>query len=52
MRNVLYEPQIIYNSNILGNNWCSPYIGWQKVYDNSPKKMAGNHGNLILGEKT
>ncbi|XP_077296099.1 beta-hexosaminidase 1 isoform X2 [Arctopsyche grandis] len=32
-----------------GNNWCSPYIGWQKVYDNSPKQMAGAHGNLILG---
>lgn len=20
-----------------GNNWCSPYIGWQKVYMNDPK---------------
>ncbi|CAH2075984.1 unnamed protein product, partial [Iphiclides podalirius] len=32
-----------------GNNWCSPYIGWQKVYDNSPKAMAGPHSDLILG---
>ncbi|CAG5058824.1 unnamed protein product [Parnassius apollo] len=32
-----------------GNNWCSPYIGWQKVYDNSPKVMAREHSNLILG---
>lgn len=24
-----------------GNNWCSPYIGWQKVYENSPAKIAG-----------
>lgn len=20
------------------NNWCSPYIGWQKIYENSPRK--------------
>lgn len=38
-----------------GNNWCSPYKGWQKVYDNSPRKIALNmtgnatHLNLILG---
>lgn len=38
-----------------GNNWCSPYKGWQKVYDNSPVKIAtnltnGNYDrNLILG---
>ena len=37
-----------------GNNWCSPYSGWQKVYDNSPHKIAVNltmskHPNLILG---
>lgn len=24
-----------------GNNWCSPYIGWQKVYDNSPALIGG-----------
>lgn len=23
-----------------GNNWCSPYIGWQKVYENSPRRMT------------
>lgn len=24
-----------------GNNWCSPYIGWQTVYNNSPLKIGG-----------
>jgi len=23
-----------------GNNWCSPYKGWQTVYENSPLKIA------------
>lgn len=32
-----------------GNNWCSPYIGWQKVYSNSPSKIGGAHKSLILG---
>ncbi|KRT85799.1 glycoside hydrolase, partial [Oryctes borbonicus] len=32
-----------------GNNWCSPYIGWQKVYNNSPEKIAGSKVNQILG---
>ena len=38
-----------------GNNWCAPYTGWQKVYDNSPGKIAMNvtNGtadlNLVLG---
>lgn len=32
-----------------GNNWCSPYIGWQKVYSNSPKQIAGTYSNQILG---
>lgn len=37
-----------------GNNWCSPYSGWQKVYDNSPHAIAlsltnSTHANLILG---
>ncbi|RVE49648.1 hypothetical protein evm_005705 [Chilo suppressalis] len=32
-----------------GNNWCSPYIGWQKVYNNSPAAMALEHKDLILG---
>lgn len=32
-----------------GNNWCSPYIGWQKVYDNSPAVIALQHKDLILG---
>lgn len=33
-----------------GNNWCSPYIGWQKVYDNSMDKIAGpGYEQQILG---
>ncbi|XP_066992201.2 chitooligosaccharidolytic beta-N-acetylglucosaminidase [Anabrus simplex] len=27
-----------------GNNWCSPYIGWQKVYGNSPVTLLINQG--------
>ncbi|XP_048480304.1 chitooligosaccharidolytic beta-N-acetylglucosaminidase isoform X2 [Plutella xylostella] len=33
----------------LGNNWCSPYIGWQKIYLNSPASMAIGHEKQILG---
>ena len=38
-----------------GNNWCSPYKGWQIVYENSPKEMYRSQGgnpareSLILG---
>ncbi|KAJ8925414.1 hypothetical protein NQ315_009246 [Exocentrus adspersus] len=32
-----------------GNNWCSPYIGWQKIYDYKPKKIGGSKTNQILG---
>ncbi|XP_028037958.1 chitooligosaccharidolytic beta-N-acetylglucosaminidase [Bombyx mandarina] len=32
-----------------GNNWCSPYIGWQKVYGNSPAVMALSYRDQILG---
>ncbi|KAG0721719.1 Chitooligosaccharidolytic beta-N-acetylglucosaminidase [Chionoecetes opilio] len=37
-----------------GNNWCSPYKGWQTVYDNSPYDIAysltgSQHTDLILG---
>lgn len=40
-----------------GNNWCAPYKGWQKIYDNSPleivkKQGYGNKQNLILGKST
>ncbi|CAH1984734.1 unnamed protein product [Acanthoscelides obtectus] len=35
-----------------GNNWCSPYIGWQKVYSNTPEKIAGpTKKHLVLGEE-
>lgn len=27
-----------------GNNWCSPYIGWQKVYDNDPRGLLRKLG--------
>ncbi|KAL7647859.1 UNVERIFIED_CONTAM: hypothetical protein RMT77_001468 [Armadillidium vulgare] len=26
-----------------GNNWCSPYKGWQEIYDNDILKLARNH---------
>lgn len=25
-----------------GNNWCAPFIGWQKIYDNRMEAVAGN----------
>lgn len=44
-----------------GNNWCSPYIGWQKVYGNDPMKLLTSLGvnletekgvkSLVLGEE-
>lgn len=34
-----------------GNNWCSPYIGWQKVYNNRMEEVAGKpeYVKLIMG---
>lgn len=34
-----------------GNNWCSPYIGWQKIYANSPTMVGGSgrFNSQILG---
>ncbi|XP_003707555.1 beta-hexosaminidase 1 [Megachile rotundata] len=37
-----------------GNNWCSPYKGWQIIYDNSPSKIIRsqrfeNKRHLVLG---
>ncbi|XP_068158521.1 chitooligosaccharidolytic beta-N-acetylglucosaminidase [Drosophila tropicalis] len=32
-----------------GNNWCSPYIGWQKVYENNLDTMAGDYKDHVLG---
>lgn len=34
-----------------GNNWCSPYIGWQKVYDNNMTEIAGDYTNHVLGSE-
>lgn len=38
-----------------GNNWCSPYKGWQLIYDNSPLNILRSQGfgadkkHLMLG---
>ncbi|KAF5283858.1 hypothetical protein FQA39_LY04678 [Lamprigera yunnana] len=32
-----------------GTNWCSPYKGWQIVYDNSPS-VYGNKAQFLGGE--
>lgn len=32
-----------------GNNWCAPYIGWQKVYQNDMKQIGGRYSSQILG---
>ncbi|KAH8398294.1 hypothetical protein KR215_002721, partial [Drosophila sulfurigaster] len=32
-----------------GNNWCSPYIGWQKVYENNLTQIAGDYQHHVLG---
>lgn len=32
-----------------GNNWCSPYIGWQKVYDNRMETIAGQYVDQVYG---
>lgn len=37
-----------------GVNWCAPYKGWQKVYENSPMNIIKQQGylskkHLILG---
>ncbi|XP_059613001.1 chitooligosaccharidolytic beta-N-acetylglucosaminidase isoform X2 [Phlebotomus argentipes] len=32
-----------------GHNWCSPYVGWQKVYDNSLSALAGSKVSQVLG---
>lgn len=35
-----------------GNNWCSPYKGWQDIYENTPTKMAGDRHAQILGSES
>lgn len=32
-----------------GNNWCSPYIGWQKIYDNRMETIGGPYTDQIYG---
>lgn len=32
-----------------GTNWCSPYIGWEKVYKNDLGIIAGPYKSQILG---
>lgn len=31
------------------DHWCSPYKGWQRVYDNNLKNLAGSYHSQILG---
>lgn len=33
-----------------GTNWCSPYKGWQKVYDNNPLQISRNLTQGVLQE--
>nr|AEE61398.1 unknown [Dendroctonus ponderosae] len=35
-----------------GTNWCSPYKGWQTVYDNKPVNIAGTSVAQVLGGET
>ncbi|XP_066144169.1 chitooligosaccharidolytic beta-N-acetylglucosaminidase-like [Euwallacea fornicatus] len=34
------------------NNWCSPYKGWQLIYDNKPIDIVGDKKNQVLGGET
>nr|AYK27452.1 beta-N-acetylglucosaminidase [Lasioderma serricorne] len=34
-----------------GNNWCSPYKGWDVVYSNSPALIAGTYKEQVLGSE-
>jgi len=34
-----------------GNNWCSPYKGWQKIYENSPRAIYRGQGGTREGEE-
>ncbi len=34
-----------------GNNWCSPYKGWQLIYSNDPYDRLGNVGVPLTKEK-
>lgn len=35
-----------------GNNWCSPYHGWQKIYDFKMESIAGSYIDQIYGAET
>lgn len=32
-----------------GNNWCSPYIGWEKVYKNNITNFDWKYRSQIIG---
>jgi len=34
-----------------GNNWCSPYKGWQKIYSNDPYEMLEMRNVVLTEEK-
>jgi hexosaminidase len=38
-------------SSVFANalNWCAPYKGWQKLYENRLDSIAGNYTNQIYG---
>lgn len=35
----------------LGNNWCSPYSGWHKIYNQDLKGIGGARHRQILGSE-
>lgn len=35
----------------LGNNWCSPYSGWHKIYSQDLKIIGGRRHRQILGSE-
>lgn len=32
-----------------GNNWCSPYKGWHRVYDNNLRNLSVGYEDQVLG---
>lgn len=35
-----------------GHNWCSPYHGWQKIYDFTMESIGGQYIDQILGAES
>lgn len=34
-----------------GNNWCTPYKGWQKIYQNDPYELLTKRNVKLTEEK-